>query len=161
MVVASLLYLIRVFIMERKRTSISTSKYDVLASSNWEIKKVWLSWPLEWKEIICQQHTCKRTMAKQRFLQVHFLDKKYLVHRLVANAFLGLDLKNKSMVACHKDDNTENNNVENLFVWTRQHNSFDRFRFKVSKNSISQIRELINQWLDDSAIFDRFYNNRK
>ncbi|MBL7790941.1 MAG: HNH endonuclease [Saprospiraceae bacterium] len=55
-------------------------------------------------------------MAKQRFLQVHFLDKKYLVHRLVANAFLGLDLKNKSMVACHKDDNTENNNVENLFV---------------------------------------------
>lgn len=52
-------------------------------------------------------------------------------HRLVASAFLWLDLysfvdQKLSLCVCHKDDNTFNNKVDNLFLGTKWDNNRDR-----------------------------------
>jgi hypothetical protein len=52
-------------------------------------------------------------------------NKAMRVHRLVGNAFLGLDLDNQSICILHRDDNPKNNNLSNLFVGTQIDNMKD------------------------------------
>ena len=52
-------------------------------------------------------------------------NKKYGIHRLVAYLFLWLDIKNKNIFACHKNDIRDDNRLENIFVWTPQDNTQD------------------------------------
>jgi len=47
------------------------------------------------------------------------------VHRLVASAFLGLDISNSSMVVMHKDDNPKNNKLYNLAIGSQKDNIAD------------------------------------
>lgn len=57
-----------------------------------------------------------------------FKDKKYkmlLWHRLVASAFLWLQLNNKYILACHINDIKDDNRVENLFIGGHKENSRD------------------------------------
>lgn len=56
--------------------------------------------------------------------------KTYLVHRLVAHAYLGLDLNDPKAFVQHGDDNQQNNSVKNLSIGTNSSNTAD----KVSKN---------------------------
>lgn len=51
--------------------------------------------------------------------------RTYLIHRLVASAFLWLDLNNSKICACHKDDDPANNSKDNLFLWTQKENMID------------------------------------
>lgn len=51
--------------------------------------------------------------------------KNFFIHRLVAQAFLWLDINNRKIVVCHKDDNPSNNCVDNLFLWTHKENTQD------------------------------------
>lgn len=143
--------------MERKDTSLCGKKYKIMVSDTGIAKRVCFAWPNKWKENICALWSAKTTPSWQVYRQVHFLDKKYLIHRLVANAFLWLDLKNSSILVCHKDDNPENCNVNNLFLWNHKSNSYDRFRFKITKESISVIRKMIKKWYTDDIIFNKFY----
>lgn len=53
---------------------------------------------------------------------------RFTIHRLVAQAFLWLDINNSKMCVCHKDDNPLNNIVDNLFLWTNLDNAMDRDR---------------------------------
>lgn len=60
-------------------------------------------------------------------------NKNMRVHRLVASAFLWLDLSvpwdyKKWLCVCHKDDNPLNNDVDNLFLWTINDNNQDAIR---------------------------------
>lgn len=55
------------------------------------------------------------------------------VHRLVASAFLWLDLDSftnpkTSLCVCHKDDNPSNNRADNLFLGTHQDNVNDMIK---------------------------------
>lgn len=50
----------------------------------------------------------------------------YLIHRLVATAFLGIP--DKGLEVCHNDGNKQNNNVANLRWDTRLNNSKDRLK---------------------------------
>lgn len=64
-------------------------------------------------------------------LSKFWIYKIHKVHRLVASAFLWLDLysnlPHKYVVCvCHKDDNPSNNNVNNLFLWTHMDNMQDK-----------------------------------
>lgn len=66
-------------------------------------------------------HTTKR---KQHFK----------VNRLVAQAFLWLDYRDKYTLVCHKDDNGMNNHIDNLFLWTHKDNiqdSISKWRCKL------------------------------
>lgn len=57
-----------------------------------------------------------------------WIRKHLYIHRLVAQAFLWLDINNNKMLVCHKDDNPANNNVENLFLWTHKDNVQDMIK---------------------------------
>lgn len=144
--------------MKRKAVSLGDKRYRLFVSDTWIVKRICISWSKIWTEIICKQHNAKMTCDWGYYKQIIFLHKKYLVHRLVANAFLWLDLTDKSVAVCHKDDSVENNKLDNLFLWTWKSNSFDRFRFKISKQAISKIRDLINKWYNDNDIFNNFYD---
>lgn len=47
------------------------------------------------------------------------------IGRIVLAAFSGLNLRDKKSFACHKDDNGENNNLENLFIGSCSENMKD------------------------------------
>ena len=51
--------------------------------------------------------------------------KRYLSHRLIATAFLGLDIENKSQIVDHIDKQKSNNTLENLRIVSSQQNSFN------------------------------------
>ena len=69
--------------------------------------------------------------------------KKFYVHRLVAQAFLWLDIENKRIFVCHKDDNPENNCVDNLFLWSCKENHYDM---------VNKWRMAINEMLPQTKI---------
>lgn len=56
---------------------------------------------------------------------VHSKIRQYPVGRLVLAAFKGLDLSRKDLLACHIDDNGENNALNNLFIGTHADNIHD------------------------------------
>lgn len=51
--------------------------------------------------------------------------RKYLVHRLVAEAFLGP--QPKETVICHKNDHGFENHVDNLYYGTVEENQLDKY----------------------------------
>ena len=58
--------------------------------------------------------------TKNGYLRVEIQDKHYLVHRLVAMAFLGI--KSNEYEVNHKDQNPENNDIDNLEWVTHKEN---------------------------------------
>lgn len=57
-----------------------------------------------------------------------WISKYCLVHRLVASAFLWLDLKDKYTLVCHKNDIKNDNILDNLFLWTHKDNTQDMMK---------------------------------
>lgn len=110
-------------------------------SSLWRIKSK------KWKllKINLNRHWYDRVSIKWKF---------YWAHRLVWYAFLWLDISNKKMLVCHKNDIRCDNRVENLFLWSHKDNSIDAVRKwripniysnkKVYQYSLSW--ELIKEW---------------
>ena len=68
------------------------------------------------------------------YLYKEWIRKRSPIHRLVAQSFLWLDISDTKTYVCHKDDNTNNNNVKNLFLWTCKDNVQDMIK-KWRKNS--------------------------
>lgn len=63
-------------------------------------------------------------------------EKRHLrINRIVAQAFLWLDISNPKVFVCHRDDNPMNNSVENLFLWTAKENMEDKVRKWRSANA--------------------------
>ena len=99
--------------------------------------------------------------------------KSYLVHRLVAQLFLGLDITDKKMLVCHKNDNPKDNRVENLFLWTAKDNMEDCVnkwriwrmfwqknpRVKLNDTKISLIKLMLDMWCKQKDIAFRFLVN--
>jgi hypothetical protein len=56
--------------------------------------------------------------------------KYYLVHRIIASCFLGLDIGNPNDVIDHRDGNPTNNCVANLRITTKQGNGWNQPRAK-------------------------------
>ena len=52
-------------------------------------------------------------------------EKHYQAHRIIAYAFLGLDIDNPTQIIDHIDRNKTNNNVVNLRIVTKQQNAFN------------------------------------
>lgn len=74
----------------------------------------------------------------------NWVRKDIWVHRLVASAFLWLELfsftcPKTSLCVCHKDDNPKNNCVNNLFLWTNWDNHRDMLK---------KWRRVFKKWID-------------
>lgn len=75
--------------------------------------------------------------------------KVFSVHRLVAQSFLWLDINDKKMFVCHKDDDGHNNRIDNLFLWTNSDNIKDCV--KKWKNNSYKVK-IIQYWINESFI---------
>tara|TARA_R110000823_G_scaffold301875_1_gene422957 strand:- start:70 stop:537 length:468 start_codon:yes stop_codon:yes gene_type:complete len=75
----------------------------------------------EYYEMKC----CIRTCYKNLILHHEGKQKCYPVHRLVAYAFLNLDIENKKQFIDHKNRDKLDNQVSNLRVVSNQQNQFN------------------------------------
>jgi hypothetical protein len=69
--------------------------------------------------------TCKIKGYIRICLSKDSKQRRYSIHRLVAYAFLNLDLENPKSQVDHQDRNTSNNNLSNLRIVTQQENQFN------------------------------------
>ena len=67
---------------------------------------------------------------KSNYIRIQINNKCYYIHRVVAFAFLGLDIKNTELKIDHKNHNTEDNSVDNLEVCTQSQNQQNRSNIK-------------------------------
>ena len=86
--------------------------------------------------------------------------KRYLIHRIVAKAFLWLDIDNQNIHVCHKDDNPENNYLSNLMLWDAKSNILDasmknRMKSKLWIDDIKRAREMFEMNCSDRYIAKR------
>lgn len=115
---------------------------------------------MEWIEVSSEWNV-RKTMKKTKKVDWYEIitisdwkmQKQFFVHRLVASAFLWLDLSNKKTFVCHKDDNPSNNVLENLFVWTPADNVKDMIEkwrnvvsTKLSEEQVVSIRNKRSDW---------------
>ena len=109
-------------------------KYQV--SSVWNIKSLKFG-----KERIMK---CKIWI--NNYCGIYLSYKYYYIHRLVAQEFLWLDINNKKICVCHKDDNPINNNVDNLFLWTHKENTQDMMKKWRGRKRSMKIIQYSRQW---------------
>lgn len=125
-------------------------RYQV--NNTWKVRSLYINnnWNIIYRDLIL-----KPMILKHRYHVVCLLKQKYLVHRLVAQAFLWLNIKNPKEIVCHKDDNPWNNNVDNLFIWTQldnvrdMHNKWRNKKLKITNKNVYQYDKnwsLIKKW---------------
>ena len=72
----------------------------------------------------------KLTPRPTGYFQIRIDVKHYLVHRIIAACFLGLDIENSEDVIDHRDGNPSNNCIENLRITDGQGNHWNLTRAK-------------------------------
>ena len=153
-------------------------RYEV--SSLWRVRSKWRPSRVDtrWRALkgISQKILSPRKSSDMWHTAVLLRNKttwvcmNYKVHRLVAQAFLGLDIEFKdpkiSMCVCHKDDDPMNNSLDNLFLATNKWNNADMFskgrriyskwtdvhNSKYSSEEIIMIRSMYRDWTRQRAI---------
>jgi hypothetical protein len=109
-------------------------------SNLWNVKCLKAFWNKYWtlnKEIISKN----TVLYWRRWLRKNWKIKRFLTSRLVAQAFHWLDINDKTILVCHKDDNPANNRTDNLFLWTQKDNMQDA----LNKNSKEY---LFKKWIN-------------
>jgi hypothetical protein len=133
--------------------------FTLIEETGYQINEEWLLMGKDW--LIKKPVRCKKNKDGKYYLQYtlyyDWKEHKYLAHRLVAQAFLWLDIKDKKTYVCHKDDNPENNKVENLFLWTAKQNTQDAVSKKRMKRKLTdldrrRIKHMFDKWLSNRAI---------
>jgi hypothetical protein len=93
--------------------------------------------------------------------------KAYLVHRLVAQSFLWLDITNTKMLVLHKKESLIewrlNNWVDNLFLWTHKDNMKDmvakwRCKFQWKSWKYHPTSKSVNQYTKEWEFIKTFWN---
>lgn len=107
-------------------------KWERVEWFNYEVSNFWNIKSLGWSETLnwrwrgftrVKKEKILKSWSKQYNYQCIYLCKdwkKYvkMVHRLVAQAFLWLDINNPKIEIWHKDNNPKNNNINNLYLTT-------------------------------------------
>lgn len=123
--------------MEKEiRKDIKWYEWLYQVSDLWNIKSLWKQkWFLYQKELILKPLNINNYW---RVVLVKDKIKTYFkVNRLVAQAFLGLEIENKNILVCHKSEQLNNNwllndSLENLFLWSSKDNTKDMINKKRS-----------------------------
>ena len=68
---------------------------------------------------------CNSTQDKDGYLRLSCKYKKYLHHRIIGYAFLGLDIENTSIQIDHVNHIRNDNRVNNLRIVSHQQNTFN------------------------------------
>ena len=140
------------------------------ASNLWRIRRLphYAKHP-KWWLVFKDYYIMKWTRRPTWYMFVELKWKPFWIHRLIANAFLWLDLNNPHIYACHKNDIRNDNRVENLFVWSPRDNVIDminKWRAILPKKQlwekhwqsifkeedILNIRKLYIEWLSQKEI---------
>jgi len=87
--------------------------------------RVYVNGTIERLDKRCNKWSVVKGTNHNGYLRIGIDDKKYLMHRIVAHVYLGLDLNSKLQVD-HIDRNGTNNNVSNLRIVTHQENMLNR-----------------------------------
>lgn len=142
-------------------------------SNHWNIKslerftKNWTSWYLKKEKKL-------KPWSKKYNYQCIYLCKDWKrninsVHRLVAQAFLWLDIKINSIEIWHKDNNPKNNNIDNLYLTNHKDNEVYKklckrtafweknWKSKLTEKQVLEIYKLYKEWKKKSEI-SRIYN---
>lgn len=93
------------------------------------------------------------------YYTVCIMGKKLLVHRLVASAFLWLDLNNRKQWVLHKNDIKTDNTIQNLYLWTQSENlkdSYKNWRKSTIQNYVRRWAKNKNSKLTDDNIVTIF-----
>ena len=87
--------------------------------------------------------------------------------RLLAGAFHWLDINDKSIFVCHKDDDPLNNRVDNLFLWTHKDNMRDmvkkwraKWRGKLPILQFSKDWKFIREWGCSDDVYEELKINK-
>lgn len=138
-------------------------RYQV--SNLWNIKSFinnrwWVS--KEWKVLKMKNHSMwYKIVLLWRWNEI-------LVHRLVAQAFLWLDINDIKTEVLHQNDEKQDNRLSNLVLWTHKENmkeAKDRWRMerwearpnsKLKDFDIPLIRNLSKNWLSTRKIAKEF-----
>ena len=97
--------------------------------------------------------------------------KTYLVHRLVASAFLGMDINDEKTFVQHGDDNQQNDNVENLSLGTNASNTQDKVnkdrqhrpewelnsQSKLTASDVQAIKRAATGWVKNAVLAKRYW----
>lgn len=95
------------------------------------------------------------SIDKDWYLHICLNKKNYSVHRLVAAVFLWLDINNRDIFVCHKNDIRTDNRKVNLFLWTIQDNNADKIakgRWVVFGNSKNWLNRIKWEWVGTSKL---------
>ena len=76
----------------------------------------------KWQELIKYKYTKKNGYVSYR---ISIRCKVYIISRVIAYAFLDLDIENPNQIIDHIDRDTSNNNMSNLRIVSTQQNSFN------------------------------------
>ena len=96
--------------------------------------------------------------------------KTYLVHRLVASAFLWMDINDEKTFVQHGDDNQQNDNVDNLSLGTNTSNTQDKVnkdrqhrpewelnsQSKLTASDVQSIKRAATGWVKNSVLAKRY-----
>lgn len=134
-----------------------------MAGSNGNIKRLWYNVYYKWKYFRYYREEKLLKWAWNRYRHVKLNWKFLLVHRIIASAFLWLNLYDKTKYVCHKDDNPNNNKVENLFIWTAKENSQDMVNkwrnIWNRKLTFQQVKEIIEmKWKKKQIELSKEFN---
>lgn len=139
-------------------------RYQV--SNLWNIKSFvnnrwWVS--KEWKILKMKNHNKGyKIVSLWRWNEI-------LVHRLVAQAFLWLDINDIKTEVLHQNDEKQDNRLENLILWSHKDNMREakerwimerwenRWNAKLKDIDIPVIRNLYRNWLSTRKIAKEFY----
>lgn len=72
-------------------------------------------------------------------LQVKSIKTRYFVHRLVAAAFIGLDLNDPTQIINHKDGIRDHNEISNLEIVTMIENTIDGIKRNIDNDLVKYI----------------------
>ena len=100
--------------------------------------------------------------------------KDFKINRIVAQAFLWLDINDKYTLVCHKNDVRVDNRLENLFLWTHKDNMQDCVKkWRISKmywernhnsklnlEKIQEIKLMLINWIKQYIIAERYWVNQ-
>ena len=122
---------------------------------NYEASNFWFIRHIESKRI--KSVSIKDTWYCQIAINKDWKTKSFSVHRLVASAFLWLDITDSKIIVRHKNDIRSDNRANNLELWTQKDNVLDmmgRWRMRAFGDPVINWSEVWTSKLIEKQVYE-------